>query len=371
MENVQGSTRVADAFQELLENFNIPEVKDAIGETLQFIKSLISTKYADKLDIVLNKVIKLTKKFVLTSVKQFATKFLAEKLRETVRLISEESLRQEFLANNFSAIHMQMVKSFANLIVGTAEKKSEYFKMMMLGENEKLSGELFVLCKTNFKHSWEKLNINKDVFDREYLPRILTGFNQEFLKEFILSSDFKKNYSHLRTLMVTPDDNSAFSPVSDMLLEMIKKNCKWNSPISDQISQNFIVYLKPLIDTIVNELNEKQKAAQRLKKEASLSDKDIETILVNYLKGENDNNWQYAELLSSVIKMGNLNFKNFIIQAFNFGMVKTKLTKVLLPAMHPIRTSIRGITDLVVAGLDRKLNDNYVEILLIQKHLIY
>ncbi len=378
-EQIDGQARTADAFLELWDNIIIePEVTLAIDEFRDFIKILLPEKYADKLDIVESKVKTLTKEFILNTIKRHATTVLAEKLRETCKLISDSIKRREFIANQFPVIHKQLVKSFAySIMKETKGEKEKLFKLLIEGEENPAAKDQFIdkllkLCADKFSHSWANLKINRETFKQDYLPDLQKGLMHIILKDFMISNDFKKNYQDLRDLVRTPNDKAAFARISGSLMtEVIKKYGEWNKNIfkddkkgskNEKENRCFNAHLEPLIKSIVNELTERQNAFQRIDLDAKLKDDDITTILKHFLEGENDNNMQFVDIITHTIKMGNFGgaFNKIVLGIIK--MEKENLNKVIVPAMHPIRASIRNVTDLTVEALKANyLNDNYIK----------
>ena len=206
---------------------------------------------------------------------------------------------------------------------------------------------------------------------------------RQILKEFILSDDFKRKYPDLKKLINSPEDLTARSNVSGALLSaFIKKHKGWtgnafrNDVRGERERRCFNVYLIPLLDSMVKELTEKEKAAQRIDENALLSDDQIETSLEHYLKGENDGNMLYVDMITNIIKMGNfggggilINNDN-ILKVFGLEKVRSALTEAIVPALHPVRASLGGVTMLTVDGLRTKyLNDDYIKNLISPKTL--
>ncbi len=384
--NIDGKVKKVDAFQELWDNIIIePEVTEAIDELRQLVKSLLPTQYAEKLDIVESKAKELTKNFVLNSIKQYATKALAERLRESLRLISNEDLRREVFAENFPIVQQTLIKPFVDIILNGHEPE-KLFKRMIEGEGNKeiqneLVNDIWELCSEKFKYSWKELNISREEFERTYLPDIFKGLSRQVLKEFILSNEFKKDYAHLKTLVKSPQDQVAFESISGTLMAKFLKKCEggWNKKAfkddkdGSKERESFNLHLRPLIDLIVLELKEKQNAIQRANPHNKLNDKDIEISLAHFFKGENDQNLQYVDMITNMIKMGD--FDNYLMALIVY-VGKTKitakkfLTKLLLPALQPVRGSLHGVIDMSVGGLEAKfLNDDYIKNLINPKTL--
>lgn len=372
---VNGKVKQVNAFQELWDNIIIEdEVSDAIDELRQFIKSLMPNKYAEKLDIVESKAKELTKNFILNSLKQYATKALAEKLRESFKLISNADLRREVFVNNFPIVHQLLVKSFADIILSNNEPV-KLFKMLIEGEDnpqihKKLVDEIKKLCSQKFKRSWDELGISEEEFEQSYLPDIFKGLTRQVLRSFILSPEFKKD--NLKSLMRTPPDAAALDRISGSLIAKIIKNHEpWNKDAfkedrdGSKERQCFNTHLQPLINGIVFELKEIQNVKLRDNPHYKLQDKDIEDTLKCYFKGENDQNLQYVEIITNMIKMGN--FDNYLMSLIiyvtkNTTTAKMILTKALLPVLHPVRASLRNVTDLAAGGLEAKfLNDDFIK----------
>lgn len=383
----------ADALEELLESIFIePEIKEKIDELHQFIKSLLPSKYADMIDVAEKKFMKLTKTFVLNSLKQQTKKILTERLRESFKIISDAEKRQEFLADSFPIMQKQLVGSFANLIVSSSEP-AKLFKRMIEGEENpqtkaKLTEDIYNLCKDNFKHSWESLSITQQNFKDNYFPEIQKGLTSFILKDFIYSpaspdfADFKRNHYidlknfvksaneqniNLKDPEAAVNDGGALARINGALTSKfihkhgeLDRNTFRNDRDGSKARHCFDHHIEPFIRTICAELQEKQK----IEKRAILDDVDIEAVLKQYFNEENDGNKQYAEMIGNMVKMGNFGGTFNKLLVFFTGNEKAKglLTQVLVPALNPVRNSLRGTMDLTADGLNANfLNDNYVK----------
>lgn len=389
--NEEGQVEYIDALQELWESIIIePEVTQAINEFRQFIKSLLPAKFADKFDVIEGKIKKLTEKFILSSLEQQMTKALAEQLRESFKLFSDANLRKEFLGNNFSMAHSQFVKAFATKIISKNEPE-ELFKTLIEAEEnpdkktEKLNilnQNIWKLCSEKFKLSWEDLKISPEIFKQDYLPEILRGLTNQNLDKIILSDAFlKENSKNIADLIKTPTNNIALERILTHLLSLLvqsnKKFAVWEKASKNpRLQTAFNIHAKPLILAIVKELSEKENAIRRQTDNPNfkLDEKAIHTELVHYFNNENDNNTKYVDIILNVIKMSKLGGKKidnfFVKQLTKTKVVREGFTGVLVPAMHPIRASLRGVIDIAADGMRAKyLDGKYIKTLINTKTL--
>lgn len=360
-EIVHDQTRTFDAFQDLWDNFIVESsVEETIKEMHQFFRALLPAKYVGVLDTVLRKVMNMTKKFVLNSVKNHATKVLAKKLRQTSKLVSDDKKRKELIVENFHIIYQQLLKSSANLMANQLkpEECQKLFKRMIAGEeqNGKLIQEFYKLFLRKLKLSGRSLTeteetfkITPETFISNYLPEIVKGFTVQVLKAEIIKN--RKIHTDLTCLMGKLDDSNALSRISDQLLFSLGFKT-----LDELTSTSFKIYLLPLISSIVNELIEKQKASTRDKNQAI----EIQGAIENYFQSENDKNTQYVKIINNISQLGEID--HAFLVGFGTGLFESRLTDVLLRAMHPVRASIRRVTELTNKGLMSKfLQDKYVE----------
>lgn len=120
------------------------------------------------------------------------------------------------------------------------------------------------------------------------------------------------------------------------------------------------------MDAIVRELQDVQETKQRQDFDADLTPQEIENAIEHYFEGENDGNTQYVDLIANMIKMGNFGgaFNKIIVELASAESGKAILSGVLIPALHPIRASIREVTRLTADGLTAKyLDDDFIKAL--------
>lgn len=363
-----------DALLELWNNIIVePEVTEAINDVRQFIQALLPAKYVGKFGTVEEKVITLIKEFVINSVKERAKHVLAENLRDSFKIISDNERRQELFVDHFPIMHEQLIKSFALKIASDIESKPEnLFKMMIEGNKIELIAQLLSLCSGKFGQSWNHLNIDREKFVKNYLPYISDGLSHHIFKDFIISYDFKKLnlntthkfFSDLKKL-IRIDDAAAMNNISAYLINMACTKYKWNKDEKNKLEKARKELVEPFIGLIVHELKEKQKEVQLQNRNAELTDIQIENALKLYLKGENDKDLRYADMIFDMVEMGLPGFWGLGLIDFLGAKTKIseKITEGLLPAMHPVRASLRGVIDLAVPGLAAKcLGDvNYVK----------
>ncbi|KIC75994.1 hypothetical protein DB41_GR00060 [Neochlamydia sp. TUME1] len=377
-ELVQGKVVVLDAFEELLDNIIIePEIQNMVGELHQFLKSLLPPKFASKIDTINNTVVRISKKFILNVVRQNATKVLAQQLKGIFTILSEEKKRMEFLAETFPLIHKEIIRSFVSYTMTIDVQHSTYFFARMLESHlqprlkGKLVEELWESCSSRLKCSWKELKISKVNFLENHLPDILIDFTLTFLAKYHIGDI---SHPQLRLLIEDPTNGAAVKRIADILLQKI---CEKHPEMElDPASQEyFVIYLNPLLEIIVIELREKQKVLHKISPDATLEAADIDTTLNNFFIGANDKQTVYVDMIANIIKMGKLGgdptaskttfLETFIQHITKTSRVRNALTAVLVPAMHPVRASILGITDLTAQALNKKyLNDQFIKNLL-------
>lgn len=374
---VQKNDHEIDAYRELWDNIIIePEVLQAIEDVRQFVKSLFPEKYADKVGFVENKLKKLAQKFVLGTLEQQGTKMLAEKLQESFKLISNEKLRKEFLSENFSLIQKQLIRAFFDLIIIKNEPK-KLFNLLLDAETkpqekeqklDKLNEKIFKLCQEGLHHSWDNLNINFVKFKQEHLPDIFRGLTRQMFKEAIFNKKFPSELcdGYLSHLIKNPEDEAALG----QMIVLIKDHLDLKFKTTDSEKQRcFNEQMRPLIIDISNHLREKENACRREKGNVyyELTHKEIETALDHYFRGENDKNTKYVTMLANMTKLGQFGKYKFIL---DLDKVKEALTGVLVPALHPIRASLRAVTDATADSLRAQyLNGHYIKDLVTAKSL--
>ncbi|MBS4166645.1 Uncharacterized protein NEOC65_001737 [Neochlamydia sp. AcF65] len=377
-ELVEGKVIVLDAFEELLDNIIIePEIQNMGKELHQFLKSLLPPKFASKIDTINTTVVKISKKFILNVVRQNATKVLAQQLKGIFTILSEEKKRMEFLAETFSLIHKEIIRSFVSYTMTINEQHSTYFFAMMLESHlqPRLKGrlveELWESCSNRLKCSWKALKISEVDFLENHLPNILIDFTLAFLAKYHIGDI---SHSQLRLLIEDPTSGAAVKRIAEILLQKIYEKHP-EMELDPASHEYFLIYLNPLLEKIVTELREKQKVLRKISPDATLEAVDIDTTLNNFFIGANDKQTVYVDMIANIIKMGKLGgdptaskitfLETFIQHITQTSRVRNALTAVLVPAMHPVRASILGITDLMAQALNKNyLNDQFIKNLL-------
>lgn len=359
-----------DALEELINNIKIDPIKKEIDELRQLIKSFLPAKYVNEFDIIEDKVIKLAMAFGLNSFRRMAPKLLADNLRESFKVISDAKNRQALFADNFPAINHQLAITLATIIV-KANKPAMLFKMMIEGEDDpaikdKLSKDLYKLCSEAFSHSWKDLKIEEEDFKNNYLPHILPGICTHALSKYFV--DFEKSkYLDIRNLMKSENNNYSRANVYGMLVAKLKNDNKIDIIIKNdpkgEIEQRYIgKYLQTFIDNLILELREEEKAKKKLHgPKYEITDADIKDAINKYFNGENDKKALYVDVIINMTKLGD--FANKLVQFFtSFQIGRSALLGWILPALHPVRASIREVTRLTAEGLKANyLSDEYIK----------
>lgn len=378
--NVKGHILMVDAFQELLDNILIdPEVTEIFENLYSLTKSLMPEKYANKLDSIGRKVKDVIKKFIINSLKQHATGVIGKKLQESFKMLSDPLQREELFVNHFTTINQQIVRSFTKMLLNNENASNkDIFKIMVESQyapiaKGQLTDHIWNLCQEKFKFSWAHLNIEKADFKNQYIPLFIDDFVKDYLKPFLLSKDFQPVFQNL---IQNPQDKEIISATLMMLMD--KTQC-WEPGQKKQVFPHFKKIVEPFLETIICELVDQQHFLQKEQPELEMNPQHIEDHLNSYFNGENDNNTQYADLIMHIMEMGrfgaNRTDKKTLTEKIwgrtltealvdNFkdsDAVRDGLTKVLLPALHPVRGSLGGLMGLVVQGLKDKYTESYIK----------
>ena len=208
--NVNGQIVEVDAFQELWDNIIIEsEVTTEIAKIKDFIKSILPVKIAGKYDEIEEFAIKQVKKFSINLLKHHATKSLADSLRTNFKMVSNTQKRNELLADNFPVVHKLLINKFASQVSKKALDQGELFRMIVESRDvpatrTQLVETVLNVCKREFQHSWDKLNITTEEFEKTYLDDIIKGLTIDYLKDFILNNNFVKKYPDLMSSVRQP-----------------------------------------------------------------------------------------------------------------------------------------------------------------------
>jgi hypothetical protein len=372
-----GSSRDVDAFAIFWDKIEIDdEVKDAAKDILLLFKALLPSRIAGKVDIYEEKIKKLIKEFALNSVHQYATKLLAEKLKDSFKHLVETRKRQELLITYLPVVNEQLAFASAALLLRCLkpDEQAKVFKLVIeeTAENKPLfTKQISKLCLSTFTHSWDSLHLNEKKFSSEVQKRFSLLF---------FSGPIFKNVgtvlTQLRLLMGNAGNQKALDAICDVVIKTIQETFNWNSPLlkndldRTKESKCFKLHIEPLLLDIVSELEEKQRIKQIKEPNAALDDKDISTTLTHYFDGENDNQTLYVDLIADVMQMGEIGgiFNKILVTTLN--QFKSTISAIIVPAMHPVRVSLRNVMELTVQGLRALyLNKDYIKSLLNQKSL--
>jgi hypothetical protein len=376
--NLDGLDIDVDGFYELCDSIHIEdEVKNKFDEMLQFFKSVLPAEFAGKMDEIIDESINLTKKFAVNVMKAGAKQQIAQSLKTNFKRLANPVELKDLMASNKNEVAYQLAITFAKqFVTGDAEKLKTFFKQLIEAgrtplKRNNLIKDVQVFVQSKLKKSWAKLDITDEVFKQNYFDSIVYAMNTTVFSDYFIKN---KNdpilFENLSLLILNPDNPLALQNISENVFDHIKAN-KFKEWKHQEMPLFFKEQVSSVLSALVHELKEAQK---RMDPNEEGSELLVKQGIERFFIGENDNNPLYSELVGDLINLVQFG-GGFVNGIFNWvndntDIIKSNMTKGMLPAMHPIRASVLNVTDLAAQFLKQQfLNDDYIKSLIVPQTL--